>query len=110
MSNFFIAISSSSFYFDRFISDVKVLFRGSECPKLHVLSRAGILKGKKATIYPEIKDKLQDAQYIDERVVVDGKIITSQGPGTAMEFALKLVEILAGEDKMRKVKAEALVI
>ena len=80
------------------------------CGAPSVLSRAGILKGKKATIYPGIKDKLQDSQYIDERVIVDGKIVTSQGPGTAMEFALKLVEILAGEDKMKKVKAEALVI
>lgn len=74
-----------------------------------VLSKAGVLKDRKATIYPGIKDRLPDAQYVDERVVVDNKLITSQGPGTALEFALKLVEILAGKDKMEKVKEEALV-
>lgn len=38
-------------------------------------------------------------QYLDERVVQDGNLITSQGPGTAMEFGLKLVELLVGKQK-----------
>jgi 4-methyl-5(b-hydroxyethyl)-thiazole monophosphate biosynthesis len=59
-----------------------------------VLYPSGILKGKKVTSYPEYKDTFQDAVYVDERVVVDGRIITSQGPGTSAEFALKIVEIL----------------
>ena len=43
-------------------------------------------------------------------MVVDGKLITSQAPGTAMEFALKLVEVLAGEKKMKEIKAQTIAI
>jgi len=78
------------------------------CGAPAVLSKAGILKGKKATIHPAVKEQLTDAQYVDERVTVDGKLITSQAPGTAMEFALKLVEIFAGKDKMSKIKVDVL--
>jgi 4-methyl-5(b-hydroxyethyl)-thiazole monophosphate biosynthesis len=43
---------------------------------------------------------MQDISYQDERVVVDGHIITSKSPGTAIEFSLKLVEILFGRERM----------
>jgi putative intracellular protease/amidase len=46
---------------------------------------------------------------VDARVVVDGTCVTSRGPGTALEFALKLVELLYGEDKAREV-AEPMVV
>ena len=78
------------------------------CGAPSVLSKAGILKGRTATIYPSVKDMLIDTQYVDARVVVDGKIITSQGPGTAMEFSLKLVELLAGKNKMVEISQEVL--
>jgi putative intracellular protease/amidase len=45
---------------------------------------------------------------VNGRVIVDGKPITSQGPGTAMEFSMKLVEVLVGKDKMEKVNGEVL--
>lgn len=67
-----------------------------------VLARAGLLDSVKATCYPEYKSKLQ--HYQDERVVIDGNIITSQGPGTAFDFAFKLVEILAGAKISHKIK------
>jgi len=51
-----------------------------------VLAKAGILKGRTATIYPSAKDMLMDTQYVDARVVVDGKIITSQGSGLPWNF------------------------
>jgi putative intracellular protease/amidase len=51
---------------------------------------------------------LTGARYIDDRVVVDGKVVTSQGPGTAMEFSLKLVEMWAGEHKVEEVNKEVL--
>jgi 4-methyl-5(b-hydroxyethyl)-thiazole monophosphate biosynthesis len=41
---------------------------------------------------------------------VDGNLVTSRSPGTAMEFALKLVEVLAGEEKMKQIKAHTLAI
>jgi 4-methyl-5(b-hydroxyethyl)-thiazole monophosphate biosynthesis len=73
-----------------------------------VLAKAGIMKSKRATIHPSLKEQLTRAQYMEERVVVDGKLITSQGPGTAMEFAMKLVEVLSGEGKMKEINAAVL--
>jgi len=57
-----------------------------------VLERYGLLAGKKATGYPS--DELAFPDREDAKVVVDGNCVTSQGPGTALEFALKLVELL----------------
>ena len=74
------------------------------CAAPSVLAKAGILEGKKATIYPGLENALDGAKHINERVVVDGKIITSQGPGTALEFGVKLVEILVGEKSARELK------
>ena len=73
----------------------------------YVLEHHGLLKSKKATCYPSLADKLSNTK--DARVVVDGNCITSQGPGTAVEFSLKLVEILAGKEKAGEVAAAMLV-
>jgi 4-methyl-5(b-hydroxyethyl)-thiazole monophosphate biosynthesis len=78
------------------------------CGAPSVLSKAGILKGRKATIHPGVKDMLTGAEHVDERVVVDGRIITSQGPGTAMEFSMKLVEVLVGKGEVKQVNKEVL--
>lgn len=67
------------------------------------LASAGILANKRATGYPSLKDKIP--HYVDEPVVIDENIVTSQGPATALRFALKLAEILAGETVAREVKA-----
>lgn len=68
------------------------------CAAPMVLGKAGILDGKSATSYPGCLDSmgLAGVNYLEDAVVTDGKIITSRGPGTAMDFALKLIEILAG--------------
>ena len=71
-----------------------------------VLAQNDLLEGKRATCYPNFKDQLP--RYIEAPVVVDGHCITSQGPGTALAFALKLVELTVGEDKSRKV-AESMI-
>ena len=63
-----------------------------------------LLAGKKATCHPGRKNTLENKEAADSRVVVDGTCITSQGPGTAMEFALKLVEFLLGTEKMKEVE------
>jgi putative intracellular protease/amidase len=52
------------------------------------------------TSHPSVKDQLKDVNYSEERVVVDDTIVTSRSPGTALEFSLKLVEILFGRDRM----------
>ncbi len=61
----------------------------------------GLLAGKKATCYPSLQNQLDKASK--ERVVVDGNCITSQGPGTAMEFAVELVRALYGDAKAKEV-------
>ena len=78
------------------------------CGAPSVLSKAGILEGRKSTIHPAVKDMLKGAQHVNERVVVDGRIITSQGPGTAMEFSMKLVEVLVGKGEVKQVNEEVL--
>jgi 4-methyl-5(b-hydroxyethyl)-thiazole monophosphate biosynthesis len=71
-----------------------------------VLANAGLLEGKKATSYPGFIDKmaLPQTQVLETPVVTDGKVITSRGPGTAMDFALQLIETLAGKEKRIEVE------
>lgn len=61
-----------------------------------VLEPHGLLKGKKATAFPAMCSKLSDQSEVENRVLVDGNLITSRGPGTSMEFALAIVEKLFG--------------
>lgn len=74
-----------------------------------VLQHHGLLAQRRATCYPSFVDRLEDTDAAQSRVVVDGTCITSQGPGTALEFSLKLVELLYGGDKAREV-AEAMIV
>ncbi|KAF5204879.1 Protein/nucleic acid deglycase DJ-1 [Thalictrum thalictroides] len=64
-----------------------------------VLEPHNLLKGKKATAFPAMCDKLSDQSEADNRVVVDGNLITSRGPGTSMEFSLAIVEKFFGREK-----------
>lgn len=68
------------------------------CAAPMALAAAGLLDGRQATSYPGVVDKLDlpGTVYSTEPVVVDGKVVTSRGPGTAMDFALALVELLVG--------------
>jgi 4-methyl-5(b-hydroxyethyl)-thiazole monophosphate biosynthesis len=61
----------------------------------------GLLKDKKATCYPSLLSELDNAEQA--KVVVDGNCITSQGPATALEFSLKLVELLFSKEKSQEV-------
>jgi len=72
-----------------------------------VLERHGLLKAKRATCFPAYLELLD--QPVDEAVVVDGQTVTSQGPGTAIEFALTLVEKLYGPAKRAEIAAQMLV-
>lgn len=71
-----------------------------------VLVEGGIVNDRKLTCYPAERFTKQVGQLLtmDEPVVVDGHVITSQGPGTAMIFALKLVEVLFGQQKSNEVR------
>lgn len=72
------------------------------CAAPLVLHAAGILEGKKVTSYPNVREKLTSVEYSEEKVVVDGKIITSRGVGTAIDMGLKIVELISGQDKAAK--------
>ncbi len=74
------------------------------CAAPSVLAKAGILAGKNATIFRGMEKELKNARYIDKPVVEDGNIVTSQGPGTAMEFALVILKRLTDEKKAGEVK------
>ncbi|MBN2129220.1 MAG: DJ-1/PfpI family protein [Sedimentisphaerales bacterium] len=74
-----------------------------------VLHHHGLLKGLKATCFPAMQNQLDPQRVCRDRVVFDGNCVTSQGPATAIEFALKLVELLAGPDKARQV-AQAMLV
>ena len=68
-----------------------------------VLEKAGVIAGKKATCYPGYEKRFTQSTFSEERVVVDNNIVTSRAPGTAAEFALTLVEILAGKEVAEKI-------
>ena len=76
------------------------------CAAPKVLLDAGLLDGRQATAYPGAIDASAAVRtrLLDEPVVSDGKVLTSRGPGTAMDFALTLVERLLGADKRREVE------
>ena len=77
------------------------------CAAPKILANAGLLDGKQATSYPGFLDKMDLTQVdvVAKPVVVDGKIITSRGPGTALDFALELIETLAGRETREQVEA-----
>ena len=73
-----------------------------------VLAFHGILDQQRATGHPKFTTGIANQEALAERVVVDGNLVTSQGAGTAIEFALKLVELLFGHKKALEV-AETMV-
>lgn len=79
------------------------------CAAPAVLAEAGLLTGKSATSYPGFIDHLPSVTYKADAVVKDGKVITSRGPGTAMEFALALIEVLVGKTRRDEVEAGLLI-
>jgi 4-methyl-5(b-hydroxyethyl)-thiazole monophosphate biosynthesis len=79
------------------------------CAAPSVLSAAGLLKDKRATSFPSVKSQMQVAEYLEIPVVVDRNVVTSRGAGTAMAFALKLVEILQGAAISNKLAIDMIV-
>ncbi|HRY15908.1 MAG TPA: DJ-1/PfpI family protein [Candidatus Competibacteraceae bacterium] len=78
------------------------------CAAPKVLASAGLLKNREATAYPGILDAQADQAGIrlsSAAVVRDGTFITSRGPGTAMDFALTLIETLCGRETRGTVEA-----
>lgn len=82
-------------------------FTAAICAAPAVLAHAGLLKGKRATGFPGVLEKLSHTGVVlqSQSVVKDGKVITSRGPGTALDFALELIEALVGKEKRAQVEA-----
>ena len=77
------------------------------CAAPTVLADHGILEGRKATCYPGLESQLKAAGaevVTDKEVVKDGKVVTSRGAGTAMAFALKLIDVLFGDKAENEIK------
>lgn len=79
------------------------------CAAPLVLANAGILDGKHVTSYPSYKDRLGHVYYEEKNVVLDGNILTSRGPGTALHFALAIVERLVNKEKAERIRQAMLV-
>ena len=74
------------------------------CAAPSVLGGLGLLQGKRATSYPLFEQQLDGAIVTHEGVTVDGNIITGQGLGAAIPFALELVKCLSGEAMAQKIR------
>jgi 4-methyl-5(b-hydroxyethyl)-thiazole monophosphate biosynthesis len=78
---------------------------GAICAAPQALASAGLLDGKKATGYPGVLEAVSNdrIEISPSAVEVDGNVITSRGPGTAMDFALTLIELLEGPEKREEI-------
>ena len=75
------------------------------CAAPTVLGSLGLLQGKNAVCYPGNEAKLIGANTaVEGKVVVDGKIVTSRGPGTSLDFALELVALLKGRESSESIR------
>ncbi|MDD2851303.1 MAG: DJ-1/PfpI family protein [Desulfuromonadaceae bacterium] len=91
----------------QFASEHKLI--GAICAAPIVLAASGLLKGKRVTCYPSYHDRLSGGIYENTPVVSDGTLITSQGAGTAISFALALVSRLVGRGTADRVAKAMLV-
>ena len=81
---------------------------GAICAAPKALEKAGILDGKTATGFPGVLDALNNTNITisQNAIEVDDKVVTSRGPGTAMDFALTLIELLEGKEKRDEVNLQ----
>jgi 4-methyl-5(b-hydroxyethyl)-thiazole monophosphate biosynthesis len=77
------------------------------CAAPMVLADSGVLDGRWATSYPGALDdrKWPDIDICDDNIVIDGKLLTSRGPGTAMDFALAIIELLSNRSTRDQVES-----
>ena len=94
---------------DQLINAIKKMAKegklvASICAGPMSLDRARLLDGRRFTCFPTRKDTIgQKGEWVDELVVRDGNVITSQGPGTTLHFAYALVDALGGDgDALRE--------
>jgi 4-methyl-5(b-hydroxyethyl)-thiazole monophosphate biosynthesis len=74
------------------------------CAAPYILSDLGLLRGREATCHWRFRDKLQDAELVEQEVVEDGNFITAWGLGAAIPFALRLAEKMEGPEAAAHVR------
>ena len=74
------------------------------CAAPSILGDMGLLVGKRAVCYPGFEDRLTGAAVPDEKVVLDGNILTAKGMGAAVEMGLKIVEIFKGSTAAKELR------
>ncbi len=77
-------------------------------PAVVLHGACNLLKGKKFTGYPGTETSVTGATFIPDRVVIDGNLITSRGPGTAGEFAIAIIAALENQERADEVAQHAL--
>ena len=83
----------------------KEIWLAAICGAPSILGNKGLLNGKTFTCFPGHEQPFPEGQYTGAPVEQDGKLITARGAGTALEFSLKLVEVLCGAEKAAEIKA-----
>ena len=72
-------------------------FVAAMCAAPCVLDKAGVIRDRRFTCYPTVKNRITSGVCTDEKTVVDGNLITGRGPAMAWAFAYKLVDVLGGD-------------
>ena len=80
------------------------------CAGPSILGKLGVLEGETATCYPNFEQFLYGATYVTDRTVVSNKVITGKGAGASFEFALKLLEVIAGKEKAEQIRNSMLIL
>ncbi|MBW2276742.1 MAG: DJ-1/PfpI family protein [Deltaproteobacteria bacterium] len=83
---------------------------GAICAAPIALDKAGVLGGRKYTSHPSFESALPADGYCEDRVVSSTRVVTSRGPGTAMEFAFELLNELGGDGAVREVNQGVLAV
>ena len=87
------------------VFDIEEKWIAAICAGPLALHKAGVLKGRAFTCFPGVEKEMRRTDRSDEAVVVDRNLVTSQGPGTAFAFALKLIELLDSPAAAEKVRS-----
>ena len=99
-------LAASSFVCDTVRDFYKTKAVAAICAAPSVLGKLGILEGRRFTVYPGFENNLEGAEYTAEAVTVDGNIITGNGLGAAIPFALEIVSYLVSPDKAAEVASQ----
>lgn len=94
----------------RVVDAARRLFSGGKlvaaiCAAPLVLQDADLLAGRRFTSHPSVREQFRQGFRVEDRLVEEGNLITSQGPGTAFEFALAVAARLMGKPTAAAVAA-----